>query len=81
MIESLTVERMLKDAEQDSDAVTELASVLAEEWCNQWDGVPSDPVEWMQQVWYFRPEARHLLKAIKKRPKETRTPLGNAIRD
>lgn len=61
-----TIQRAIEEGRGDLVAVTELATILAKEWCEQWGGWPTDNIERVLQIWAHRPQARKMLTAMKK---------------
>ena len=60
-------------------AETELAELLARDWCEQWGGWPTDHFERMGQIWAFRPEAKRLLAAMTRGGRHNRAALARAL--
>ncbi len=63
-ISAQVFEKAMAESRAAPIAETELATILAKEWCEQWGGWPSDGIERVAQIWAHRPAARKLLKAI-----------------
>lgn len=74
-----TFEKMLAESQSAPVAETELATILAKDWCEQWGGWPEDSLERMAQIWAARPQARKLLAAIRRVSKTGRKALASAI--
>lgn len=68
----ISVEKMIAESRSDLPIITELATVLAKEWCEEWGGWPADQIERMEQIWAMRPAARRLHKTLLKLPKPRR---------
>lgn len=71
--------RAIEEGRGDTVAVTELATILAKDWCSKWGGWPDDTNERILQIWSCRYEARRLLGAIKSVAKTDRRALASAI--
>lgn len=57
-------EKAMAESRSDPIAVTELATALAKDWCEQWGGWPEDSIERVAHIWAHRPAARKLLGAM-----------------
>lgn len=79
MTNAETLARAIEEGRSDPIAVTELATILAKDWCAQWGGWPDESNERVLQIWAHRPAARNLFAAIKRGAKTDRQSLARAV--
>lgn len=72
-------EKALAESRSDPIAVTQLATALAKDWCNQWGGWPEDSLERVAHIWAHRPAARKLLATMTAVSKTERAALASAL--